>query len=96
MPWSRKMSRGMRLIRNAVRMAATGWGEIPVFVILLFSDIRAGGVIRTTMIIKILELKIRLVEGIATTWICTKGFWFLRPTDRLISFRGWGIWLNYM
>lgn len=24
---------------------------------------------------------------IATTWICTKSFWFLRPTDVLLSFR---------
>ena len=29
-------------------------------------------------------------EGIvilAATWICTKSFWFLRPTDELLSFR---------
>lgn len=25
--------------------------------------------------------------GIAATWICTKSFWFLRPTDELLSFR---------
>lgn len=24
---------------------------------------------------------------IAATWICTKSFWFLRPMDKLLSFR---------
>lgn len=24
---------------------------------------------------------------IAATWSCTKSFWFLRPTDELLSFR---------
>lgn len=23
---------------------------------------------------------------VATTWICTKSFWFLRPMDELLSF----------
>lgn len=23
---------------------------------------------------------------LASTWICTKSFWFLRPTDELLSF----------
>lgn len=27
------------------------------------------------------------VVCIAATWICTKSFWFLRPTDELLSFR---------
>lgn len=27
------------------------------------------------------------VGCIAATWICTKSFWFLRPTDELLSFR---------
>lgn len=30
---------------------------------------------------------IRVVEFIASTWICTKSFWFLRPMDELLSFR---------
>lgn len=30
------------------------------------------------------------VGSIATTWICTKSFWFLRPTDELLSFRSRG------
>lgn len=38
------------------------------------------------MIIK-LEVITRAVVCIAATWICTKSFWFLRPTDELLSFR---------
>lgn len=34
---------------------------------------------------------IRGVGCIATTWICTKSFWFLRPTDELLSFRSGGL-----
>ena len=33
------------------------------------------------------EAIIRGVGCIATTWICTKSLWFLRPTDELLSFR---------
>lgn len=41
------------------------------------------------------KIRIRLVvimvevRCIAATWICTKSFWFLRPTDELLSFRSW-------
>lgn len=34
-----------------------------------------------------LEAIISGVGCIAATWICTKSFWFLRPTDELLSFR---------
>lgn len=34
-----------------------------------------------------LEVIIRADGCIAATWICTKSFWFLRPTDELLSFR---------
>lgn len=27
------------------------------------------------------------VGCIASTWICTKSFWFLRPMDELLSFK---------
>lgn len=34
------------------------------------------------------------VGCIASTWICTKSFWLLRPADELLSFRSssepWG------
>lgn len=28
---------------------------------------------------------------IASTWICTKSFWFLRPTDELLSFKSFRV-----
>lgn len=34
-----------------------------------------------------LEVIIIAVGDIATTWICTKILWFLRPMDELLSFR---------
>lgn len=34
-----------------------------------------------------LEVIISAEGCIAATWICTKSFWFLRPTDELLSFR---------
>lgn len=30
---------------------------------------------------------VRAVRLIASAWICTKSFWFLRPTDELLSFK---------
>lgn len=30
---------------------------------------------------------VAMVFSIAATWSCTKSFWFLRPTDELLSFR---------
>lgn len=30
---------------------------------------------------------IRVAKVIAFAWICTKSFWFLRPTDGLLSFK---------
>lgn len=42
-----------------------------------------------------LEVYIKVVGCIAATWSCTKSFWFLRPTDELLSFRSsrepWGL-----
>lgn len=32
------------------------------------------------MITRISE-EVTMVVGIANTWICTKSFWFLKPTD---------------
>lgn len=31
---------------------------------------------------------IKVAKVIASAWICTKSFWFLRPTDELLSFKG--------
>lgn len=54
-----------------------------------FSVVRIGSVSNEKIIIK-LEVIIKAVGCIATTWICTKSFWFLRPTDELLSFRSRG------
>ena len=48
--------------------------------------VNKGYVRRTKMMIR-LDVIISEVECIAATWICTKSFWFLRPTDELLSFR---------
>lgn len=53
------------------------------------SVVKTGYVSNVKIIIK-LEVIIREVGCIAATWICTKSFWFLRPTDELLSFRSTG------
>ena len=45
------------------------------------------GYARSEKIIIRLEVIMSEVGCIAATWICTKSFWFLRPTDELLSFR---------
>lgn len=54
-----------------------GWGV---------SVVRTGYARSVKIMIK-LEVIISDVGCIAATWICTKSFWFLRPTDELLSFR---------
>lgn len=54
------------------------------------------GYARTAKIIIKLDVIASEAGCIATTWICTKSFWFLRPTDELLSFRSgasepWGL-----
>lgn len=53
------------------------WGE---------RDLSTGWASSINTMIK-LEVIISEVGCIAATWICTKSFWFLRPTDELLSFR---------
>lgn len=42
-----------------------------------------------------LDAIVSVVGCIASTWSCTKSFWFLRPTDELLSFKSasepWGL-----
>lgn len=45
------------------------------------------GYVRRVKIIRRVELKMSVGECIASTWSCTKSFWFLRPTDGLLSFK---------
>ena len=88
-PWSRKRKSGRRLTKNADFTAALtwvsahswgrGWGVRVV---------KTGKVRIRRMQIKLVVIIIGVVY-IASTWICTKSFWFLRPTDELLSFRSW-------
>lgn len=47
----------------------------------------ASGKVRSVNTMARLEDIINMFGDIAATWICTKSFWFLRPTDELLSFR---------
>lgn len=86
-PSLRKRNKGKRLTKNAsftavltsvrAQFECRGSGD---------SVVRTGYERRVKMMIK-LEAIVREVEVIAATWICTKSFWFLRPTDELLSFR---------
>ncbi|MDG2555439.1 hypothetical protein P7M41_25940, partial [Vibrio parahaemolyticus] len=48
--------------------------------------VKMGKASREKIMIR-LEVIITEEVCIATTWSCTKSFWFLRPTDELLSFR---------
>ena len=86
-PSSKKIKRGSRLTKNAVftavltcvRAQPSGRGEGLRVVI--------SGKMRSARVSRRLEVRAKVVGYIATTWICTKSFWFLRPTDELLSFR---------
>lgn len=86
-PSFRKRARGKRLTKKANLTAVLTCTRAQLGV-----KGRAVRVVRTgyasskKMVIK-LEVIIREVVCIAATWICTKSFWFLRPTDELLSFR---------
>lgn len=89
-PSFRKRERGSRLTRKAILTAVFtcfkaqsgfwGLGDIVV---------RIGCASRAKIIIRLVVM-IRGVECIAFTWSCTKSFWFLRPTDELLSFKSIG------
>lgn len=86
-PSSKNRNRGRRLMKKASLTAVLTWDRAQV-------DgrgwglrvVKIGAHRRRKMMIK---LEVIIVEAacIATTWICTKSFWFLRPTDELLSFR---------
>ena len=78
-PWSRNMNSGIRLTKKASMTAVftcevaqcegTGRG---------FKVVRMG---RIRRVITRRSEDVIIDTGIANTWICTKSFWFLRPTD---------------
>lgn len=86
-PSLRKRQRGRMLIKKAHFTAVLTWvsaqsggrgrGE---------KEVRTGNVSRRKMVIRLVAITVE-VRCIAATWICTKSFWFLRPTDELLSFR---------
>lgn len=86
-PSLRNKNRGRRLTKKAIFTAVLtlrsaqllSWG-------FGVSVVRTGYKRRRKIIIK-LDAIISEEGCIASTWICTKSFWFLRPTDELLSFR---------
>lgn len=86
-PWSKKMNRGRRLTKNAVLTAVftcvkaqEGGGGVGL-------RVNKRGRTRRVRVRRRLEGMAKEVESIASTWICTKGFWILRPMDKLLSYR---------
>ena len=86
-PSLRNRNRGSKLTKNAIftevltweraQVEASGVGVIEVIT----------GYASSRKMTMRLEVIISGVGFIAATWICTKSFWFLRPTDELLSFR---------
>lgn len=86
-PWSRKMNSGRRLTAKAVLTPVLTWVTAQLSFWGFGSKVVMRGYKRRPKISMRLVEKIRAVGCIAATWICTKSFWFLRPTDELLSFR---------
>lgn len=86
-PSERNKDRGNRLIKKAILMAvftcvrAHFWSEG------VGERVVSSGYDSHTKIMIRLDVIMIEVGCIAATWICTKSFWFLRPTDELLSFR---------
>lgn len=86
-PSLRKRQRGRMLTKKAHFTAVLTWvraqsggrgrGE---------REERTGNTSSRKMMIRLVAIMVE-VRCIAATWICTKSFWFLRPTDELLSFR---------
>lgn len=81
---SRKIISGRRLMKNAELTAIFVMFAMLDFSWSGFSVINRGN-IRIKKIRRSDECIINVI--LASTWICTKSFWFLRPTDKLLSFR---------
>lgn len=87
-PSDRKINRGRRLIKNASLIAVFTCSRAHLGAFGLGERVDRRGYSRSAKIMSKLEVIVISVGGcIAATWICTKSFWFLRPTDELLSFR---------
>ena len=85
-PSFRNRERGRRLIKNASFTAVLTCTTAQVGVCELGERVvRTGYKSNRKMVIRLVDIT-REVGGIASTWICTKSFWCLRPADRLLSF----------
>lgn len=82
-PSFKKINRGRRLMKKL------SFTDVLTCVVAQFRGLMLGvrverrGKTRRAKIIIKLEVIMREVRCIATTWTCTKSFWFLRPTDEL-------------
>lgn len=83
-PWSKKINIGSRLTTNAVLTAVLTWvtaqsGFLGAGLIVVIRGYARRAKISTSDDVSI------SVVCIALAWICTKSFWFLRPTDSCYS-----------
>lgn len=86
-PSLRKRNNGRRLTKKASLTAVLTWVSAQLGSWGCGERVVSTGYARSVKIMTRLEVIISDVVCIAATWICTKSFWFLRPTDELLSFR---------
>lgn len=86
-PSFKKRARGRRLTIKAIFTAVfTCFKAQSCFCGVGLIVVNTGSTSSAKIMIR-LEVIISAEGCIAATWICTKSFWFLRPTDELLSFR---------
>lgn len=86
-PSLRNRARGRRLVKKASFTAVFTWERAQVGSGGRGARVVSTGNVRRKKIVIKLDVITSEVGCIAATWICTKSFWFLRPTDELLSFR---------
>lgn len=85
-PSVRKIKSGKRLTKKASLTAFLTWDRAQFVLRGLGCMVDSTGYARIAKMMSRLDVIASEVGCIATTWICTKSFWFLRPTDELLSF----------
>lgn len=86
-PSLRKMNSGRRLTKKASLTAVLTWETAQLEGWGVGLRVVRRGNARSEKIRIRLDVIMSEEGCIAATWICTKSFWFLRPTDELLSFR---------
>lgn len=89
-PSFRNRKSGRRLVRKASFTAVLTCFSAQLGERGLGESVERRGKISSAKIMTRLDVMIRGVVSIAFTWSCTKSFWFLRPTDELLSFKSFG------